>query len=122
MAQPNEVTPNSIQRLETEAGKVGQGGGIVIGWSDGKELRYSAVQLRSACPCATCREKHGKPAQPEIQPQKSLPVIGLAEARPLEIESMQPVGQYAYNIAFSDGHNSGIYTFDLLYELGETRT
>jgi hypothetical protein len=37
-----------------------------------------------------------------------------AEAQPLRIESMRPVGNYAYNIAFSDGHNSGIYSFAML--------
>jgi DUF971 family protein len=32
---------------------------------------------------------------------------------------MRPVGNYAYNIAFSDGHDSGIFTFDHLFQLGE---
>jgi DUF971 family protein len=31
---------------------------------------------------------------------------------------MTPVGQYAYNIAFTDGHDTGIYPFDLLLRLG----
>jgi DUF971 family protein len=32
---------------------------------------------------------------------------------------MKPVGNYAYTIAFSDGHDTGIYSFDRLLELGE---
>jgi DUF971 family protein len=48
----------------------------------------------------------------------SLNVLSAAEARPLEILGMTPVGHYAYTIAFSDGHDTGIYTFDLLRELG----
>jgi DUF971 family protein len=48
----------------------------------------------------------------------SLPVITAAEARPLELLGMQPVGNYAYTIAFSDGHDTGIFTFELLRELG----
>jgi DUF971 family protein len=48
-----------------------------------------------------------------------LPVLSLQEARPTEIEHMRPVGNYAYNIEFSDGHDSGIFTFDYLLELGE---
>jgi DUF971 family protein len=41
------------------------------------------------------------------------------ELRSLTLSGMEPVGNYAYSIAFSDGHNTGIYTFDLLRELGE---
>ncbi len=43
----------------------------------------------------------------------------MQEARPTRVEHMRPVGNYAYNIQFSDGHDSGIYTFDYLVELGE---
>ncbi|MDP6722272.1 MAG: DUF971 domain-containing protein [Pirellulaceae bacterium] len=39
--------------------------------------------------------------------------------QPLRIKGMKPVGNYAYSIDFSDGHDSGIYSFDLLLELGE---
>src|ERR1043165_1937223 len=86
-----------------------------IEWSDGAKRAYTVKQLRDACPCATCRETHGpKPAPPPL----SLPVLSAAEARPLELLGMQPVGNYAYAIAFSDGHDTGIYTFDLLRELG----
>ncbi len=42
----------------------------------------------------------------------------MQEARPTTIERKRPVGNYAYNIAFSDGHDSGIYTFEFLFELG----
>ena len=38
--------------------------------------------------------------------------------RPLKIIAMKPVGNYAYSIAFSDGHDTGIYTLELLQELG----
>lgn len=48
----------------------------------------------------------------------SLPVLSAAEARPLELQGMQPVGNYAYAVAFSDGHDTGIYTFELLREIG----
>jgi DUF971 family protein len=48
-----------------------------------------------------------------------LPVLSAAEARPLTVEHMRPVGNYAYNISFSDGHDSGIYGFDVLFRLGE---
>ncbi len=88
---------------------------LLIEWSDGKRRRYSFRQLRDHCPCATCREKRSG----EQQASTLLPVLSAAEAQPLRIEGMKPVGTYAYTIAFSDGHDTGIYSFELLRELGE---
>jgi DUF971 family protein len=48
-----------------------------------------------------------------------LPVISPEQAHPLRITGMQPVGNYAYAISFTDGHDSGIYEFTLLRALGE---
>jgi DUF971 family protein len=42
----------------------------------------------------------------------------MAEARPLRLLGMKPVGNYAYSIAFSDGHDTGIFTLEFLRELG----
>ena len=104
-----EVSPCSITRSA--------GAAIMIEWSDGARLKYTASQLRAQCPCATCREKHSATSKPSKP--LTLPVLSMAEAQPLDISGMRPVGNYAYNIAFSDGHDSGIYTFDLLRGLGE---
>jgi DUF971 family protein len=90
---------------------------LLIGWSDGQEFRYAAGKLRAMCPCATCREK--ETSKTSEGPNLNLPVLSAAEARPLTIEHMRPVGNYAYNISFSDGHDSGIYTFEMLYDLGK---
>jgi DUF971 family protein len=48
-----------------------------------------------------------------------LPIITDAETRPLRIVAMKPVGNYAYSIDFSDGHDTGIYTLETLHELGD---
>lgn len=89
---------------------------LLVEWSDGAKRTYGVQELRDACPCATCREKRNAPPPP---PQAMLlPVLSAAEARPLELQGMTPLGNYAYAIAFSDGHDTGIYTFDLLRELG----
>jgi DUF971 family protein len=53
------------------------------------------------------------------EPKPLLSVLKPAEAQPLAPVSMKPVGNYAYGIAFNDGHSSGIYSLDLLRELGE---
>ena len=84
---------------------------ITIEWSDGQLLDYLVRDLRDRCPCATCREKRS-------QPQPMLPVLTAEETQPLSIAGMKPVGSYAYGITFSDGHDSGIFTFELLREIG----
>jgi DUF971 family protein len=88
---------------------------LLIEWSDGTRRSYSLRELRDWCPCATCREKRSQPAAPAAL----LPVLSPAEARPLALVEMKPVGNYAYTIRFSDGHDTGIYTFELLRELGK---
>jgi DUF971 family protein len=87
---------------------------LLITWSDGQRRRYAVRALRDACPCATCREKRSQPADP-----LALPTLSPALAQPLSIAGMQPMGNYAYTIAFSDGHDTGIFSFDFLRQLGE---
>ena len=85
-----------------------------ITWSDGQVREYSLRELRDKCPCAACREKRNAPPPSPLQ----LRIISAAEAQPLRITAMKPVGNYAYSIDFSDGHNTGIYTLESLRELG----
>ncbi|MBX7167251.1 MAG: DUF971 domain-containing protein [Pirellulales bacterium] len=84
-----------------------------IEWSDGLVRDYSIQELRTACPCATCREQRLAP-----RPPSQLTVLSPVEAQPLRLRGMQPVGNYAYGLDFSDGHTSGIYTIELLRTLG----
>ena len=104
-----DLHPTSISRDGNSA--------IQIVWSDGRATRWTATALRDACPCATCREKNKKSDEPAA-PTLGLPVLSAAEAQPLSIASMRPVGNYAYNIGFSDGHSSGLFTLEMLYENG----
>lgn len=102
-----DILPESIARDGQSA--------IVITWSDGKTSRWTASRLRASCPCATCREKkRGDVA--DAPTSMALPVLSAAEAQPLTITSMRPVGSYAYNIAFSDGHSSGLFPLERLYQ------
>lgn len=87
---------------------------LLIEWSDGGKRSYRTTELREHCPCASCREKRSQPPPPATM----LPILSTAEARPLKLLDMSPVGHYAYSIKFSDGHDTGIYTFDLLRTLG----
>lgn len=73
---------------------------------DGDEpLRLSAGALRAACRCAFCVRARFDGVFPER-------FDGLA------ITGVAPIGSYAVNIAFSDGHNRGIYPWSLLRALG----
>jgi DUF971 family protein len=88
---------------------------LQITWNDGQQHALRVRTLRDRCPCATCREKRSASgASSEL-----LPVLRPEETRPLRIVGMRPVGNYAYSIQFSDGHDTGIYTLALLRELGE---
>lgn len=82
-------------------------GELIIDWEDGQRRRYSVGELRTHCPCAGC-QGHGvgtPAAPPPVEPG-------------LTIRQMDPVGNYAYRILFSDGHETGIYTLELLRRLG----
>jgi DUF971 family protein len=87
---------------------------LLIDWSDGQRRSYRVRELREACPCATCREKRSQPLDP-----LALPVLKQVQTQPLTIAAMEPMGNYAYAIRFSDGHDTGIFAFDLLRQLGE---
>jgi DUF971 family protein len=100
--------------------ELAEGNYLRITWSDGQVREYSLRELRDKCPCATCREKRNAPP-PTLSPFQ-LPTISVAEAQPLQIAAMKPVGNYAYSIDFSDGHNTGIYTLESLREMGEIKS
>ncbi|HEY6564603.1 MAG TPA: DUF971 domain-containing protein [Pirellulaceae bacterium] len=87
---------------------------IRIAWNQGSARDYTARELRDHCPCATCRETHG----PAPNPPGLLPILSAGELQPLDIEVMRPVGNYAYAIEFTDGHKNGIFTMELLRQLG----
>ena len=109
-------TPTEIVRLAPNE--------IEIAWSSGLRLCYPARTLRAACPCATCREKkRGEEEKKDVTLGRGLtglPILSAAEAQPLTIDSVRPIGNYAYNISFSDGHHSGLFTLDMLRSIGKS--
>ena len=82
---------------------------LVVRWSHGHESRYPVRALRLACRCASCVDEWTGEAR--LSPE-SVP----ADVRPRSIE---PVGLYGLQIDWSDGHNTGIFTFETLAELCE---
>ncbi len=77
---------------------------LLIKWSDGKENYYNAAQLRKSCPCAGCIN--------EWTGEKILKADLVADN--LSFSSISIVGRYALNFHFSDGHETGIYSFQYL--------
>jgi DUF971 family protein len=82
---------------------------ISINWSDDAETRYNAVELRRNCPCASCVN--------EWTGEKMLDPASVSED--ITINSTSVVGRYALNFHFSDGHETGIFTFQFLRKLSE---
>lgn len=82
---------------------------ITISWSDETESKYNAVELRKACPCAGCIN--------EWTGEKTLKNASIADD--LSFSSIAIVGRYALNFNFSDGHDTGIYSFQFLKQLPE---
>lgn len=81
--------------------------GIV--WNDGHSSLYSVRKLRLECRCANCVDEW---TREKIIKEDAVP----QDVRPVKLE---PVGRYAFRIDWTDGHNTGIYTFDVLRKLCE---
>lgn len=92
--RPTEITLHSESRV------------LEIAFDDGRTFRLPYEFLRVHSPSAEVRG-HG-PGQEQLQVGK----------RDVTIVSAEPVGHYALQPTFSDGHSTGIYSWDLLYELG----
>jgi ATP-binding protein involved in chromosome partitioning len=81
---------------------------LAITWSDGGSDEFDVRNLRLACGCAHCVDEWT--GEGRLDPA-SVP----DDVHPLEI---RPVGRYAIQIDWSDGHTSGIYPFERLRQLG----
>ncbi|MBX3643641.1 MAG: DUF971 domain-containing protein [Rubrivivax sp.] len=80
---------------------------LEVGFDDGSSFRLPFELLRVYSPSAEV-QGHG-PGQEVLQTGK----------REVQIESLQTVGHYAVQPRFSDGHDSGIFSWDYLYHLGK---
>ncbi len=88
---------------------------LVIPWDDGHKSEYPLSGLREACPCVECRGGHenmGAPPDPNV-----MLLIPLAPTKNYKIAKLLPVGNYALQPEWDDGHHSGIYTWNYLRDL-----
>jgi DUF971 family protein len=103
MAQERDFSEAFPQSLElTDDDSV-----LQIVWDDGHTSRHRLDALRAACSCAVCKGHH--PSQSLNLKPEQFPDIRIAD--------IATVGRYAYNIVWSDGHNTGIYTLNTLREM-----
>jgi len=99
------------QASRAEAVEIAPDRAIVVRWSDGKTSTVAARQLRIDCPCAACIDEWtgARLLDPAKVPDEVRAV------------AMEPVGNYAVQIRWSDGHETGLYTWRQLrsYAPGE---
>jgi DUF971 family protein len=80
---------------------------LAIAWGDGHESYFPFDDLRSDCPCSLCR------SQREAKPDP-LRIVKAPARGQVAIDRLVPVGAYAVQIVWSDGHDTGIYAFESL--------
>lgn len=100
----SSAVPKSVQVLGEE---------LAILWGDGGESYLKLADLRRLCPCASCsgeRDLLGRVAKPPARPltTESFRVAGTA-----------PVGGYALQVFWGDGHSDGLFPYPKLREWGE---
>ncbi len=95
------MKPKSIKRLNPLF--------LKIVWEEGREQVLSIQQLRDHCPCAGCS------GETVILHEYKAPEPDRNTPGRYELKSIVPVGSYALQFVWGDGHNTGIHTFERLY-------
>ncbi len=100
----------AIEPVEIELDRAKE---LRIRWADGHLCVYPLALLRRSCPCATCRTAR------EEQAREMLPVVRTPETQRdmVMAEKAELVGHYALRIQWKDGHDTGIYDYELLRSL-----
>ncbi|HXJ17370.1 MAG TPA: DUF971 domain-containing protein [Candidatus Polarisedimenticolia bacterium] len=91
------------------------GEGVEITWSDGHVSRYDFPYLRDHCPCAICNDERMKKVEGKAIGDGS-DLLPIYKPR-VTAKAATAVGNYAIQIEFSDGHATGIYSFERLREV-----
>ncbi|MEZ6196441.1 MAG: DUF971 domain-containing protein [Planctomycetota bacterium] len=91
--------PTGLEATET---------GIRITWADGAVTEIGGEDLRRACPCANCVDEWT--GERRFRDENA---VGVG------VRAMNQVGNYAFAIVFTDGHETGIFSYPRLRELGD---
>ncbi|MBF0425182.1 MAG: DUF971 domain-containing protein [Magnetococcales bacterium] len=97
------------RRVPTEIRQITKDRLVRIAWNSGEQMELSMEYLRVVCPCADCRGH--TPDQRKIIDGK----------QDVTVTAITPVGRYAVKIVFSDGHDTGVYSWDTLWEVGNDK-
>jgi len=95
---------------------VSSGAGVDIAWSDGHASHYDFTYLREHCPCATCNDEREKKKAFSAAVPAAPAALPIFKPRP-RAQAATSVGNYAIQISYSDGHGTGIYSYDYLRTL-----
>jgi DUF971 family protein len=92
------------------------GAGVDITWADGHSSHYEFAYLRDQCPCATCNDERAKKESTPATNLLSSPLLPMYKPKP-RAQAATQVGNYAVQISFTDGHSTGIFSYDYLRTL-----
>lgn len=95
------IPPKSIKR---------ENNSIHIEWSDGHKSVLEFAYLRRKCPCVMCKSTEFSSAEGGVE----LPSF---QSKPIDIVASAPVGNYALNFKFNEGHDTGIYSYEHLRKI-----
>jgi ATP-binding protein involved in chromosome partitioning len=101
MSETHRTRPSEIRQAGPQV--------LSIRWGDGVESNYPVRPLRLSCACAHCVDEWTGECRLD-------PATVPEDVHPTQIQS---VGRYAIQIAWSDGHDTGIYSFERLRELAD---
>lgn len=82
---------------------------LIVAWDDGTQTVFPWATLRAHCPSAGEKEARAAAARNPLQVLSQVPSSDLVKVR--------PVGNYAINLVWSDGHSAGIYSWEYLRSL-----
>lgn len=85
---------------------------LALAWGDGEESFLPFETLRRMCPCAECQ------GEPDALGRVVVPARSYGEGA-FDLVGIERIGGYALQLRWADGHQSGIYSFDLLGRPGQ---
>jgi len=95
--------PTQIKKTENNS--------LMVKWNDGKVTEISLTKLRDECPCVNCKGE-------SVLFESYIPIKTPFKAAGFyEIDKLESVGNYAISIKWKDGHDTGIYSWDILRNL-----
>jgi DUF971 family protein len=102
----DKIKPHVPKVIPTDVA-IAPDGAVLVRWDDGKDSQFGPAWLRARCPCAGC-----------VDEWSGNRTFGDGHVKPdVRAQNLQPVGRYAVQIQWTDGHDSGIYSWDYLLKM-----